>query len=178
MEEIKNVAVLGVGAMGAYFAASFFDTPGFSTVLVAKGERLERLRQAGLLINGKPYFIPAIHPDQAVAAADLIIVGLKHHHLADALPDLKQLVGPSTTILSIMNGLESEEIIGSFYGIDKVLYTISVGIDALRVGNQITYTKPGKHIFGEAKNIQQCFIIRCIQGVISVDSKYYPKNCK
>jgi len=51
-----------------------------------------------------------------------------------------------------MNGLESEEYIGSIYGMDKVLYAVSVAIDALRQGNQITYTKPGKHYFGEAIN--------------------------
>jgi 2-dehydropantoate 2-reductase len=33
-----------------------------------------------------------------------------------------------------------------------MLYTISVGIDALRQGNRITYTKPGKHYFGDAVN--------------------------
>ena len=33
-----------------------------------------------------------------------------------------------------------------------MIYAISVGIDAVREGNRITYTKPGKHIFGEANN--------------------------
>jgi len=79
-------------------------------------------------------------------------VALKHHHLEEAVQGLEKLVGDSTTIISIMNGLESEEYIGSIYGMDKVLYAVSVAIDALRQGNQITYTKPGKHYFGEAIN--------------------------
>ena len=54
--------------------------------------------------------------------------------------------------LFILDGLESEEYIGSIYGMDKMLYAVSVAIDALRQGNQITYTKPGKHYFGEADN--------------------------
>ena len=153
MREIQNVAVLGAGAMGAYFAASFFDTPGFKTVLLAKGERLQKLNKEGLVINGKPYFIPAVDPDDAPFSADLIIVGVKHQHLSAAIPDLKKWVGPETTILSILNGLESEEMIGAVYGMDKLLYTISLGIDAVRLGNQITFTKPGKHVFGEAKNL-------------------------
>ena len=37
-----------------------------------------------------------------------------------------------------MNGLDSEQYIGSIYGLDKVLYTVLVGIDALCKGNQIT----------------------------------------
>jgi 2-dehydropantoate 2-reductase len=152
MQKIRKVAILGAGAMGAYFAGSFFDTDGFSTVLIAKEDRLDKLRKNGLVINGKPYAIPVIHPDKATSPVDLIIVALKHHHLEKAVQGLEKLIGESTTIISVMNGLESEEYIGSIYGTDKMLYTISVGIDALRQGNRITYTKPGKHYFGHTVN--------------------------
>jgi 2-dehydropantoate 2-reductase len=152
MQEIQKVAILGAGAMGAYFASRFFDTAGFSTVLIAKGHRLDKLKTKGLVVNEKSYAIPVIHPDEATSTMDLIIVALKHHHLEEAVQGLEKLVGDSTTIISVMNGLESEEYIGSIYGMDKMLYTISVAIDAVRQGNQINYTKPGKHYFGEAVN--------------------------
>jgi 2-dehydropantoate 2-reductase len=152
MQEIRNVAILGAGAMGAYFASTFFDTADFSTVLIARGSRLDKLKSKGLVVNGKPYAIPVIHPDEATAPVDLMIVALKDHHLEEAVHGLEKLVDDSTTIISIMNGLESEEYIGSIYGMDKMLYAISVAIDAVRQGNQITYTKPGKHYFGEASN--------------------------
>ncbi|MEA3436113.1 MAG: ketopantoate reductase family protein [Thermodesulfobacteriota bacterium] len=152
MQEIQKVAILGAGAMGAYFASRFFDTPGFSTVLIAKGHRLDKLKTKGLVVNEKSYAIPVIHPDEATSTMDLIIVALKHHHLEEAVQGLEKLVGDSTTIISVMNGLESEEYIGSIYGMDKMLYAISVAIDAVRQGNQTTYTKPGKHYLGEAIN--------------------------
>ena len=152
MEDIKKVAILGAGAMGAYFASRFFDTAGFSTVLIAKGHRLDNFKTKGLVVNGKSYAIPVIHPDEATSTMDLIIVALKNHHLKEAAQGLEKLVGDSTTIISIMNGLESEEYIGSIYGMDRMLYAISVAIDAVRQGNQITYTKPGKHYFGQAIN--------------------------
>ena len=41
MAEIKCVAILGAGALGSYFVGRFFDTPDLSTVLIAKGSRLE-----------------------------------------------------------------------------------------------------------------------------------------
>jgi 2-dehydropantoate 2-reductase len=152
MQEIRRVAILGAGAMGAYFASRFFDCPGFSTVLVASGPRLEKLKQDGLVINDKKYMIPAIHPIEAGAPADLIIVAVKHHHLAEAIRDLGPLVGDSTVFLSVMNGLESEETIGAIYGMNKILYAISLGIDAVRVENRVSYTTPGIHYFGEANN--------------------------
>jgi 2-dehydropantoate 2-reductase len=152
MPDIQKVAVLGAGAMGAYFAAQFHNTPGFSVALIARGQRLERLNTDGLVVNGKPYRIPAISPEQADSPSDLILVALKHHHLPEAAHNLGQLVGENTLILSVMNGLESEEYLGAIYGMEKILYAISLGIDAVRQGNQITFTRPGIHYFGEANN--------------------------
>jgi len=154
MDEIRKIAVLGAGAMGAFFAGRFFDTPGFSTALIARGKRFDKLKSEGIVVNGKSYAIPVVHPDEASSPADLVIVALKNHHLQEGVQGLEKLVGDSTTIISVMNGLDSEEYIGSIYGMDKVLYTISVAIDAERQGNRITYTRPGKHYFGEARNIR------------------------
>ena len=66
-------------------------------------------------------------------------------------------------ILSVMNGLDSEQILGSVYGMDKVLYTVSVGIDALRQGNEIAYTRRGKHYFGRAVNDRPTQQVRRVQ---------------
>jgi len=138
--------------MGAFLASRFFDADSFSTEMIARGRYNDRLRSRGLVVNGKQYSMPVVHPDEATVPADLIVVALKHHHLKDAVHDLKKLVGSATIIISVMNGLDSEDYIGSIYGMDKVLYTISVGIDAVREGNQITYTKPGVLYFGELRN--------------------------
>ena len=138
--------------MGAIYASKFFDASPFSTVLVARDQRYDRLRADGLVVNGKPYAVPVIHPDEAATPADLIIVALKSHNLPEAVNDLRNLVGGETTLISVMNGLDSEEYLGSVYGMDKVLYAVAVGIDAVREGNSVTYTNPGKILFGEADN--------------------------
>ncbi len=163
MKEIKNISVLGAGAMGASYASIFFNTAGFSTSLVAQEPRSSRLRSEGLVVNNKKYFIPVISPEQSVPPADLIIVALKNHDLPGAIHDLKNLVGDKTIIISVMNGLDSEERLGSVYGKDKVLYAIAVGIDALRDGNSVTYTTSGKIVFGEADNTEISEKVRTVQ---------------
>jgi 2-dehydropantoate 2-reductase len=152
MIEIRRVAVLGAGAMGSYFASRFFEEEGFETHFIARGSRKDRLNRDGLVVNGTLQRIPAIDPDEMSQPADLIIVALKHHYLPEAAPDLQYLISDETTIISVMNGLESEEYLGSIYGLEKMLYAVSVGIDALRQDNQVVYTSPGKHFFGEADN--------------------------
>jgi len=167
MKPIHDVAILGAGAMGAYFADCFAANQSFTTCLIACGERRERLERNGLVVNDTPVFIPVVSPQDRPAPADLIIVALKHHHLITAAADLKAFVGPDTVILSVMNGLESEAIIGEAVGKDKVLYTISVGIDAVREGNRLTYSNPGRHIFGEADNTVVSDRVRRVQEAFS-----------
>ena len=150
--------------MGAFFASKFLDASDFSTSVLARGARCERLRSDGLIVNGKPYAVPVTHPEESNSPADLIIVALKHHHLPEAVHDLRDLVNDQTTIISIMNGLDSEEYLGAVYGMDKILYAVSVGIDAVREGNRITYSKPGKHFFGETDNTRISDRVRQVQA--------------
>jgi 2-dehydropantoate 2-reductase len=161
--EIYKVAVLGAGALGASYASMFFDSGEFSIAFITGGRRYTRLKEEGVIVNGQHYAIPVIHPEEAERPADLIIVALKHQHLSKAIRDLQNLVGEDTVIISVMNGLDSEEMIGEIFGMDKLLYTIAVGIDALRVGNRINYDNPGKILFGEEENIKLSERVRRVQ---------------
>ena len=148
MSEIRKIAILGAGAMGAAYAAMFTDAVGFSVSFVARGERYERLKNQTLTINDRLYNVSVTHPDKVSEPADLILVALKHHHLAGAVGDIAALVGNDTAILSVMNGLESEETIGAACGMDKLVYAIAVGIDAIHENGRFTFANPGKIIFG------------------------------
>lgn len=163
---IRRVAILGAGGLGAAYGARFHAAPGFETMLVAAGERADRLRRDGLIVNGEPVQIPVITPDDTAVPADLIIVALKHHHLATALPLLAPLVGDETIILSVLNGLDSEAIISDLYGRATVLYTIALGIDAVREGNVIHYSAGGKLYFGEPRNETLSPAVRRVQEAL------------
>jgi len=147
-----NIAVIGAGAMGSVYAGKFHDMDGASVSLIAGGERRLRLREQGLTVNGRHFPLPVTDPGETVPPADLVIVAVKHHHMAETIRDMACVVGTDTTILSVMNGIESEEQIGAVYGMDRVLYAVSVGIDALRQDDQVVYTKQGTLFFGEADN--------------------------
>ncbi len=148
-KKIKTIAIVGAGAMGAAYAAMFTDVGSFSVFFLASGERYHRLKNQPLTVNGRAYAISVLQPEEVQEGVDLVLVALKHHHLLGAVQNIKAVVGTETIILSVMNGLESEEIIGSVCGMDKMVYAIAVGIDAVREKNHFTYARPGKIIFGE-----------------------------
>ncbi|MGB5059252.1 MAG: 2-dehydropantoate 2-reductase, partial [Candidatus Promineifilaceae bacterium] len=70
-------------------------------------------------------------------------------------------------ILSVMNGLDSEEIIGQMVGREKLLYCIAVGIDAVRDGHRVTYSAPGKLFFGEADNTAVSPRVQRVQAALA-----------
>ena len=133
---IERVAILGAGALGAFYGSKFFEMDENSICFVAKGERYERLIEKGVYINNTKYRVKVVKPEDAASPSDFIIVALKHHHLPEAIGDIRNQVGADTLIMSVMNGIESEEYLGAVYGMDKVLYCVSVGIDALREENR------------------------------------------
>jgi 2-dehydropantoate 2-reductase len=148
MKKIRKIAIVGAGAMGAAYGSMFVDAVGFSVSFVARGERYQRLKKQSFTVNNRLYNIPVIHPETVSEPADLILVALKHHHLADAVNDIMTLLGADTVILSVMNGLESEAIIGAACGMEKMVYAIALGIDALHENGRFTYNSPGKILFG------------------------------
>jgi len=152
MSSIKTISLIGTGAMGSFYASKLFDLDRNCISLVADGERYERLREKGFYVNTRQYILPVIRPDDAVPPSDLVIVAVKHHHLPEAIRDIKNRVGEKTTLVSVMNGIGSEEALGAAYGMEKVLYAVAVGIDALREHNCLTYTTQGRLFFGEARN--------------------------
>jgi len=165
MSTIAKIAIIGAGAMGAFYAGRLCDMDPRSVCLVAGGERARRLGDEGLLVNGHRYMPPVVDPQNETMPADLVIVGVKHQHLHDAIADMRHCVGDETIILSVMNGVDSEEQIGAVYGMDKVLYAVAVGIDAVRVGNAVTYSTQGTLFFGEADNTILSDRVRRVQAL-------------
>ena len=110
MQDAK-VCIVGPGAMGSS-----------QTALLAGGDRARRLKDNKIRINGQTVPARVISPDDTGYSADLIIVAVKYHHLDQVVADMRNLVAENTLILSVMNGIDSEEILAWIYGWDKVVY--------------------------------------------------------
>jgi 2-dehydropantoate 2-reductase len=151
--------------MGATYASIFYDMDSKCISFIAGGERFERLCREGLIVNGKHYVIPIRQPEDRSPPADLLIVAVKHHHLDNTIRDMEHRIGDGTAILSLMNGIESEERIGAVYGMDKVFYAVAVGIDAVRVENRVSYSNQGRVSFGEERNPSLTRRVKRIQAL-------------
>lgn len=118
--KIKKVAVLGAGAVGSYVIWGLSSRNDIELGVIAEGERAERLKQNGCTINGKIYH-PEVWNPRETDAVDLLIVALKYGSLSAALESIQKVTTENTVIMSLMNGVDSEEIIAEKVGVEHLL---------------------------------------------------------
>lgn len=151
MKKINKALIVGAGAIGAAIASRIFDVNPDAVTLAASGERKNRYIRDGFIVNGKRYDFRLV--DSAAAEPyDLIILAVKNYDLEFAIEEIRPYVGQNTHILSLLNGITSEQILRAEFGKDAVPLAFIIGIDALRVGNKIDFPRPGEIRFGDEKN--------------------------
>lgn len=119
---IKKIAILGAGAVGSYIIWGLSDSRDIELGVVAKNERNKRLKSEGITINGVKYKPNVWTPEEA-ENIDLLIVALKYGNLPDTLDDIEKIVGENTIVMSLMNGVDSEEIIGKRINPNNILHS-------------------------------------------------------
>ncbi len=150
MKEIKTVAIVGLGALGILYGHHFSGKLARENLrVIADKGRIERYRSGKIYCNGVECDFNYVAPEDRLEPADLIFVTVKYKGLAPAIKSIKNQVGESTIIVSAMNGISSEEIIGKTYGMNKIVYSVAQGMDATRVGNKLTYEHPGMLFIGD-----------------------------
>lgn len=152
--EIKSVALIGLGAMGSFFAPRLEQYLGKEKFcVIAEGERKERLEKQGITVNRETYRFRICEPQDGTKA-DLIIMAVKDTGLSQAIQDIRKFVGAGTQILCAMNGVESEEKIAAVYGWEHVMYSYMRISIVMKDGKADFNPHGGKVYFGEKENRQ------------------------
>ena len=152
MKKIEKVTLIGLGAMGVFFAPRISEKLGANFRILASGARKERLEQKGVTVNGINYRFPIITPDVEGDPADLVIIAVKGYDLPQAIEDIKNQVGPDTIILSVLNGVESEKQVAAVYGWEHMLYSYMRVSIVMKDGKTDFNPELGVIRFGDAKN--------------------------
>ncbi|MFW6040638.1 MAG: ketopantoate reductase family protein [Thermoplasmatota archaeon] len=120
-----KVCVMGAGAIGGYFGGRLAKS-GMDVIFIARGEHLKAMKESGLKVRSKVHenFSISVNATDApddIGLVDLVLFTVKAHDTEEAAKDIKPLVGEDTTILSLQNGIDNEEILAQMYGEDKVV---------------------------------------------------------
>ena len=120
--KIQSVAILGAGAVGSYIIWGLSKKDNIRLGVIAEGDRARRLKESGCAINGAVYR-PEVWTPQEAQGVDLLVVALKYGSLPGALESIKTAVGSNTVVMSLMNGVDSEELIAAQVGAEHLLYS-------------------------------------------------------
>lgn len=108
-----RIAIFGTGGVGGYFGGRLAQA-GEDVTFIARGEHLRAIKTTGLHVEstGGDFLInPAKATDDVhdIGEGDLIIVGVKAWQVPEAARAMKPMLGPTTTVLPLENGVEAPQ---------------------------------------------------------------------
>jgi 2-dehydropantoate 2-reductase len=149
MKQIKQITILGMGALGILYGDFFTGKMGRGAVtFLTDTSRTERYRKSKITCNGVPCIFQFQDAAQESEPSDLFLFAVKAPQLTEAIRIAAPHIGKDTIILSVLNGISSEEIIGDALGIEHVVYCVAQGMDAGRQEMSLTYSHMGQLCIG------------------------------
>jgi len=149
-----RLAVLGSGGIGGYYGA-LLAKGGHDVVFIARGAHLEALRQRGLTVRtpeGESTIpVSAVGNTKRLAPVDLVLFCVKSYDTEPAAQALAPLMARDTAVITLQNGVDNVEAIGSFVGPGAVLAgAVYVALQLAGPGVVVRAGGEGKIVFGEA----------------------------
>jgi len=148
-----RIAVMGAGAVGAYFGAKL-SAAGHNVAFLARGAHLDELRREGLRVDspaGDLRIRNALFTNDPgeTAAVDLILFCVKSYDTDAAVDALAPMIGRATTILSLQNGVDNADKIAAHWDETRTLAgVVYLGAQLVRPGT-IKHSAGGRIVFGE-----------------------------
>ena len=149
MKEIKTAGVIGLGALGTLYAHLLTEALGREHVLVlADKGRVERYRREGVFFNGQLQDFNYADAAAVTEPVDLLLFAVKFGGLDSAVEACRHLVGPDTTLVSVLNGISSEQVLGAAFSPEQVVWCVAQRMSALKEGNHVTVSPLGELAIG------------------------------
>ncbi len=170
--EIQNVAIVGMGALGLMYGEHIQSRMGKGAVrFVMDAARHREHKDDIYTVNGVRQNF-ALADGGAAAPVDLVLVATKYNGLSSALDVMANLVGEKTVVLSVLNGISSEEIIAARFGDENLVHCVAIGMDAMRDGTDLVYKNKGKLQIGILREAQRPALEALARFFDAVDMPY------
>jgi len=154
MGTINSVLLAGAGAIGSMLAWQIQEARPKCLSILAGASRKENYEKTGFEINGEKVFFPCLTPEDT-SHSDLISLACKNHHLEQGIKDIKNHVGPQTLIISLLNGISSEERLAEAFGAWRLPLAMIVGTDAVYKQGINTFSAKGTICFGDPEPLRE-----------------------
>jgi len=119
-----KIAVMGSGGVGGYFGARLTDA-GNDVSFIARGAHLEAIRNEGLRVKS-PFgdihvtSVRVTNDPADVGPVDIVLFATKLYDTESAGEMCKPFIGDDTAVISLLNGVDSEDQLSQILGANHV----------------------------------------------------------
>ena len=139
-----RIAIIGVGAVGGTFGARLAHA-GHDVTFIARGAALAALRSSGLTlesVDGNLHLPNVTVTDNpaTVGVVDVVLVCVKSTHIEGIASTLVSLIGPTTAVIPLQNGVEASALLAHVLGDEHVLEGLARLIAEQTAPGRISHT--------------------------------------
>jgi 2-dehydropantoate 2-reductase len=142
---MMKIVIMGTGGVGGYYGGLLVQRS-HDVTFIARGVHLDAIRTSGLQvksIHGDFQISPAQATDDPaeIGQADLILFTVKAYDTEASAQSILPLIGPQTVVISLQNGIDAVERIGSTIGSEHLIggaTWISAAIEAPGIIKQVS----------------------------------------
>ncbi len=125
-----KIAILGAGAMGSLFGGLLAEADKHVTLLDINDAHLHAIAAHGLRLetdrgDRRVRNLQALRPGDATEVPDVLIVFTKAMHTRAALASVRHLIGASTHVLTLQNGLGNVEALASVVPQERIFVGVT-----------------------------------------------------
>jgi 2-dehydropantoate 2-reductase len=148
-----RIAVVGAGGVGGYFGAKLARA-GESVVMLARGAHLDAIRRDGIRVRSAlegdiVAKVDAVDSFAGQPAVDIALFCVKSFDTRSAAEALRPVMGPSTGVVSLQNGVDNEEALDQILGRGVALGGAAYVFAAIEAPGVIAHKFAGRIVFGE-----------------------------
>jgi len=169
MKKIETSALIGLGALGILFGRKMPNVK-----VIADSERAARYAAEKITCNGEECRFEYVSPAEG-RPVDFVLVAVKATALEQAVRDIERFVGPDTVIISLLNGITSEDVIEAACP-TRVLWSVAIGMDATRSGRSLVFGNEGEIQFGEKSGEMTPRVVAAAEYLTACGIKNTPCN--
>jgi 2-dehydropantoate 2-reductase len=148
-----RIAIIGAGGVGGYFGGRL-AAAGEDVHFVARGDHLAALRRNGLrLVSPKGdahvKLVNATPDPIKIGQVDIVLFTVKMYDVDEAASKLAPLLGPSTVVITLQNGVEAVEMVQRHVPRKQIAAGVAYVAAVISEPGVIKHTALETLIFGE-----------------------------
>ena len=173
-----KIAIMGAGGAGGCLGGLLAKADNHVS-LIARDEHLEAIRANGLkLVRADSEFVvrvDATDDPAEIGPVDLVLYTVKTFHNRHVISTLKPLMGYETSVITLQNGVESHELLGTILGPSNILPGAYWASSHIQSPGVLVEDVPARVSFGELDDTGslRALDIRAVFRGAGIDTELY-----